>query len=119
MVAILLNPRHLYLVKFFEESGIRVLNSFSALNISSNKLLSTLIMKRAGLEVPKTVLTSKGEIDSLENYNFPVLSKSIYGRGSSGIEIFFNRNRLKEADGNEIYLQEYFIFAYIDEWHTP
>jgi len=44
----LLNPKWLYLVQFFEERGIRVVNSFRTLSISSNKLLSNLIIKKSG-----------------------------------------------------------------------
>jgi len=102
----LLDPKWLYLVQFFEERGIRVLNSFRALSISSNKLLSTLIIKKVGLEIPKTVFIARREMNSLKNFNFPVLLKPIYGR-SSGIEILNANNDLKKVNGNEIYLQEY------------
>jgi len=101
----LLNPRYLYLVQFFEECGIRTLNSFRALSISSNKLLSTLMLKRVGLEIPKTVFISKGEINSLKSFNFPALLKPIYGR-SSGTEVLYTCGDLEKMNGDEIYLQE-------------
>jgi glutathione synthase/RimK-type ligase-like ATP-grasp enzyme len=101
----LLNPRYLYLVQFFEECGIRTLNSFRALSISSNKLLSTLMLERVGLEIPKTVFISKGEINSLKNFNFPALLKPIYGR-SSRIEVLHTSGDLEKVNGDEIYLQE-------------
>jgi len=102
----LLNPKWLYLVQFFEEREIRVLNSFRALSISSNKLLSTLIMKKVGLEIPKTVFISKREINSLKDFNSPTLLKPIYGR-SSGIEILNTSDDLKKVNGDKIYLQKY------------
>jgi len=44
----LLNPKYLYLVQFFEEQGVKTINSFRALSISSNKLLSIASMENAG-----------------------------------------------------------------------
>ncbi|MCD6471674.1 hypothetical protein J7K55_00900 [Candidatus Aerophobetes bacterium] len=102
----LLNPKWLYLVQFFEERGIRVVNSFRALSISSNKLLSNLIIKKIGLEIPKTLFISKREINSLKNFNFPALLKPIYGR-SSGIEIMNASDDLIKVNEDKIYLQEY------------
>ncbi|MGB3477958.1 MAG: hypothetical protein WBB67_02235 [bacterium] len=102
----LLSPKYLYLVQFFEEQGVRTINSFRALSISSNKLLSIASMENAGMTVPKTVFVSREEVDLLKDFKFPAVLKPLYGR-SYGVEI---KNRLEEVkivkeDG--IYLQEY------------
>ena len=104
----LLKPGYLYLVQLLEEQGIKVINPFTALSICSNKMLSTLIMKKAGLKIPKTALISGGEIELVKNFNFPVVVKPIFGR-SSGIEYIERVNDLKNKniDMDDVFLQEY------------
>jgi len=108
----LLKPKYLYLAQLFEEQGTKVINPFRTLSISSNKMLSTLIMKKAGLKVPKTALISGGEIELVKNFNFPVVVKPIWGR-STGIEYIEQVNDLKNIDMDEVFLQEYINGALI------
>jgi len=102
-----LEREYLWLAQYLEEIGIKVINSYRALSLSGNKLISDEIMKQSGLRVPRTVFALKEKIlDNLDNSIFPALVKPLYGR-SKGIIYVNSLQNLKNLRKKWIYLQRF------------
>lgn len=107
LIVRILKPEHLWLAQYLEEKGIPVINSYRALSLSSNKLISDTIMQQAGLKTPKTVFASKEKLlESADGPMFPALVKPLYGR-SNGILHVESPDNLKKLRKRWIYLQKY------------
>jgi len=103
----ILESEYLWLAQYFEEIGIRVINSYKALSLSSNKLISDEIMKQSGLKIPRTVFALKEKIlENVDNSMFPALVKPLYGR-SKGIVYIKSVESLKNLRKKWVYLQEF------------
>jgi len=98
---------YLWLAQYLEEMGIRVINSYKALSLSSNKLISDEIMEQSGLKIPRTVFALKEKIlQNVDGSMFPALVKPLYGR-SKGIIYVKSVDNLKNLRKKWIYLQKF------------
>jgi len=98
---------YLWLAQYLEEIGTKVINSYKALSLSSNKLISDEIMKQSGLKTPRTVFTLKEKIlENVDGSMFPALVKPLYGR-SKGIVYVKSVDNLKNLRKKWIYLQKF------------
>jgi len=98
---------YLWLAQYLEEMGTVVINSYRALCLSSNKLISDEIMKQSGLKVPRTVFALKEKIlENVDGSMFPALVKPLYGR-SKGIIYVKSVESLKNLRKKWIYLQKF------------
>jgi glutathione synthase/RimK-type ligase-like ATP-grasp enzyme len=98
---------YLWLAQYLEKMGIKVINSYQALSLSSNKLISDEIMKQSGLKVPRTVFALKEKIlENVDSSMFPALVKPLYGR-SKGIIYVQSAGNLKNLRKKWIYLQKF------------
>lgn len=103
----ILEREYLWLAQYLEEIGIRVINSYKALSLSGNKLISDEIMEQSGLKVPRTVLALKEKIlENVDSSMFPALVKPLYGR-SRGIMYVKSVDNLKNLRKEWIYLQKF------------
>jgi len=98
---------YLWLAQYLEEIGIKIINSYRALSLSGNKLISDEIMKQSGLKVPRTVFALKEKIlENVDSSMFPALVKPLYGR-SRGIIYVKSVDNLKNLRKKWIYLQKF------------
>jgi len=103
----ILEREYLWLAQYLEEIGIRVINSYKALSLSGNKLISDEIMEQSGLKIPRTVLALKEKIlENVDSSMFPALVKPLYGR-SKGIICVKSVESLKNLRKKWIYLQKF------------
>ncbi|MFQ6066758.1 MAG: RimK family alpha-L-glutamate ligase [bacterium] len=103
----ILEREYLWLAQYLEEMGTVVINSYRALCLSSNKLISDEIMKRSGLKIPRTVFALKKRIlENVDGSMFPALVKPLYGR-SKGIIYAKSVESLKDLRKKWIYLQKF------------
>ncbi|GAI91071.1 unnamed protein product, partial [marine sediment metagenome] len=103
----ILQREYLWIAQYLEEMGVRVINSYRALFLSGNKLISDEIMKQSGLKIPRTVFASKKKIlENVDSSMFPALVKPLYGR-SRGIMCVKSVESLKNLRKKWIYLQEF------------
>jgi len=100
---------YLWLAQYLEEIGTKVINSYKALSLSSNKLISDEIMKQSGLKIPRTVFALKEKIlENVDGSMFPALVKPLYGR-SRGIVYVKSVESLKNLRKKWIYLQKFIL----------
>ena len=98
---------YFWLAQYLEEIGTKVINSYKALSLSSNKLISDEIMKQSGLKTPRTVFALKEKIlENVDSSMFPALVKPLYGR-SKGIIYVKSVDNLKNLRKKWIYLQKF------------
>jgi len=103
----ILQREYLWIAQYLEEMGVRVINSYKALSLSSNKLISDEIMKQSGLKTPRTVFALKEKIlENVDSSMFPALIKPLYGR-SKGIIYVKSVDNLKNLRKKWIYLQKF------------
>jgi len=103
----ILKREYLWLAQHLEEMGIRVINSYRGLSLSSNKLISDEIMEQSGLKIPRTVFALKEKIlENVDSSMFPALVKPLYGR-SKGIIYVKSVDNLKNLRKEWIYLQKF------------
>ena len=103
----ILHREYLWLAQYLEEIGTKVINSYKALSLSSNKLISDEIMKQSGLKTPRTVFALKEKIlENVDSSMFPALVKPLYGR-SKGIIYVKSVDNLKNLRKKWIYLQKF------------
>ena len=103
----ILHREYLWIVQYLEEMGIKVINSYRALSLSGNKLISDEIMEQSGLKIPRTVLALKEKIlENVDSSMFPALVKPLYGR-SRGIMYVKSVDNLKNLRKEWIYLQKF------------
>ena len=103
----ILQREYLWLAQYLEEMGIRVINSYRALSLSSNKLISDEIMEQSGLKIPRMVFALKERIlENVDSSMFPALVKPLYGR-SRGIVYIKSVDNLRNLRRKWIYLQKF------------
>ncbi|MHA1282132.1 MAG: RimK family alpha-L-glutamate ligase [Promethearchaeota archaeon] len=74
--------RGLYICSILETKGYDVINNFTCLNITGNKLLTTLNLLKEGVPTPLTCIAFKEEsaLDAIDNImNYPVVIKPLIG----------------------------------------
>ena len=102
-----------------EEEGIPVVNSYSVISGTEDKLYTTLKLAKAGLPVPKTAVTFSKEasLKAAERLGYPLVIKPIYGswgrmiaramNEESLLEILEFREHMQSPHFKVHYLQEY------------
>ena len=105
----ILHREYLWIVQYLEEMGIKVINSYKALSLSGNKLISDGIMEQSGLKLPRTVFGLKENIlKNADSSMFPALVKPLYGR-SRGIVYIKSVDNLRNLRRKWIYLQKFVL----------
>ncbi|TFF95425.1 MAG: RimK family alpha-L-glutamate ligase [Promethearchaeota archaeon] len=103
------------LLSAIEEYGIRLINSREALEIASDKFLSSIFLENANIATPKTVICEDPEdaLDSFEELGGDVVLKPLFGSKGIGItrlndKAFAENVIYTLAELNEVfYLQEF------------
>ena len=103
------------IIGMFESCGVRVVNSRSCLEASTNKALTSLALAKAGVPTPRTIVCEgyKNAIKAFDNLGGDVVLKPLFGSKGIGVmhlfdegfasNIFYNLERMDEV----FYLQEY------------
>jgi [lysine-biosynthesis-protein LysW]--L-2-aminoadipate ligase len=73
--------KSMHVTALLENSGIRVVNSFSAALVCGNKLLTSIALSKAGIPTPKTVVAFAEEsaIRALDKIGYPSILKPVVG----------------------------------------
>ncbi len=73
--------RTLYSTKYFEERGVRVINSFDAQRMCGDKLLCSLALARLGVPTPRTLVafSPQGAMAAIKELGYPVVMKPTMG----------------------------------------
>ena len=73
--------RSLYSTRYFEESGLRVVNSYAVQDLCGNKVLTTLRLMERGVPTPRTMVafTQESAMRAVEELGYPVVMKPIIG----------------------------------------
>ncbi|MCS7139206.1 MAG: lysine biosynthesis protein LysX [Candidatus Nezhaarchaeota archaeon] len=73
--------RALYLTAIMESVGVPVINSFQTMLICGDKLLTTLMLNKAGVPTPKTYVafTREGALNALNEVGYPAVFKPVVG----------------------------------------
>jgi gamma-F420-2:alpha-L-glutamate ligase len=91
----------LALLRHFERRGIRLVNSSTAIEMVADKLHTMQCLARAGLPVPRTIL-SKFPIDSglvESELGFPVIVKTLKGTRGAGVLKCEDRSQFEDLAG--------------------
>ena len=111
--------RSLFLTKILENFGIRVINTSKVSEVCGNKLVTSMLLARAGIPTPKTYvsLSSDAVIEAANSLGFPVVMKPFVGSWGRMISLARDAQtldtivELKESLQNPIehmyYLQEF------------
>jgi RimK family alpha-L-glutamate ligase len=103
------------ILRALEELGIQLINSREALEIASDKFLSSIFLKKHGIPTPETVICehSNDALDAFEILGGDVILKPLYGSKGIGItrlndkafaeNVIYGLERLNEV----FYLQEF------------
>jgi len=88
---------HASLIRQFELQGYLVINSHAAVHRAKNKVRTLQLLHHYGIAMPKTVvLFGEGNLDEvMHEFKYPVIVKSAYGAGGSGVFIAESRRSLK------------------------
>lgn len=108
---------HASLIRQFELQGYLVINTHSAVHRAKNKVRTLQLLHHYGIPMPKTVvLFGEGNLDHvMHEFKYPVIVKSAYGAGGSGVFIAESRRSLfpvvehllKRSKVEPIKIQEY------------
>src|SRR2546428_3482365 len=73
--------RALHITGLLESKGVRVVNNFQSTIVAGNKLFSTLALEKAGVRVPRTMLsfTPETSLKALEELGYPAVIKPTVG----------------------------------------
>src|SRR5208283_1469614 len=111
--------RSLFLTKILENFGIRVINTSKVSEVCGNKLVTSMMLARAGIPTPRTYvsLSSDAVIEAANSLGFPVVMKPFVGSWGRMISLARDAQtldtivELKESLQNPIehmyYLQEF------------
>ena len=111
--------RSLFLTKILENFGIRVINTSRVSEVCGNKLVTSMMLARAGIPTPRTYvsLSSDAVIEAANSLGFPVVMKPFVGSWGRMISLAKDAQtldtivELKESLQNPIehmyYLQEF------------
>lgn len=89
--------RALYLTKILELNGVNVINPYGVTEVCSNKLLTTLLLVKNGIPMPRTFLTlSPHSVSKVaEGIGFPVVLKPLVGSWGKLISIAKDKDTLQ------------------------
>ncbi|MHA1380544.1 MAG: RimK family alpha-L-glutamate ligase [Candidatus Helarchaeota archaeon] len=111
--------RGLYSTAILENKGYTVVNSYKTSRICGDKLITTLVMVKAGLPVPKTYIafTKESALEALEIIGYPAIVKPIIGSWGrlvallkdreTAMAVLEDRETLGQLYQKIFYLQEY------------
>lgn len=111
--------RALYLTKIIENMGLEVVNSSAVTESCGNKLVTTLILAKAGIPTPKTyvALTPETVAEAAKRLGFPVVMKPLTGSWGRMVSIVRDeealqsivelREQLQNPAEHLYYLQEF------------
>jgi len=73
--------RSLHLTAVLESKGIKVINSFEITKTCGNKLLTTILLSKAGIPTPKTMVafTPETALQTLNEIGYPAILKPVIG----------------------------------------
>ena len=73
--------RNLHLTAVLESKGIKVINSFEITKTCGNKLLTTILLSKAGIPTPKTMVafTPETALQTLNEIGYPAILKPVIG----------------------------------------
>jgi len=73
--------RSLHLTAVLESKGVKVINSFEITKTCGNKLLTTLLLSKAGIPTPKTMVafTPETALQTLNEIGYPAILKPVIG----------------------------------------
>lgn len=73
--------KSLYSNRMLEDAGARVVNSFDALLITGNKILTTSLLAKRGIPTPKTLVSFSKDaaLQSIEEMGYPSVIKPVVG----------------------------------------
>jgi len=93
------------ILRHFESMGIPTINTSNAVEKSSNKYLTYLELIKNEIPVPKTFLTTsyKTALKIIENFDFPIVAKSVYGSGGRGLKLIKSGNEAETYFKNAYY----------------
>lgn len=88
---------HASLIRQFELQGYLVINTHSAVHRAKNKIRTLQLLHHYEIPMPKTVvLFGEGNLDVvMSEFRYPVIVKSAYGAGGSGVFIAESKRSLK------------------------
>ncbi|NQV90044.1 RimK family alpha-L-glutamate ligase [Candidatus Uhrbacteria bacterium] len=88
---------HASLIRQFELQGYLVINTHSGVHRAKNKVRTLQLLHHYGIPMPKTVvLFGEGNLDEvMHEFKYPVIVKSAYGAGGSGVFIAESKRSLK------------------------
>lgn len=118
------SSHHLRILQYLEDLGVFCFQRASTMSISSNKLLTTELLHKAGIPVPKTIYLSehtpvKWVADQL---GFPMVVKPIDGSCGNGVCLVHAEGELKNIvelycqQGRELLAQEYIATSRGRDW---
>ena len=111
--------RGLYSTAILENKGYQVVNSYKTSRICGDKLITTLVLVKAGIPVPKTYVafTKESALNALEEIGYPAIVKPIIGSWGrlvallkdkeAAMAILEDRETLGQLYQKIFYLQEY------------
>ncbi|OQX56643.1 MAG: hypothetical protein B5M53_00445 [Candidatus Cloacimonas sp. 4484_209] len=93
------------ILKHFESMKIPTINTSNAVEISSNKYLTYLELIKNEIPVPKMFLATsyKTAQKIIENFEFPIVAKTIYGSGGRGLKLIKSGNEAETYFKNAYY----------------
>ncbi|MCX8204799.1 MAG: lysine biosynthesis protein LysX [Candidatus Nezhaarchaeota archaeon] len=114
--------RGLYASAFLETCGVRVVNSFAATHVCGDKLLTSLVLFKAGLPTPPfaVAFTAQSALKAIGEIGLPVVLKPIVGSHGRLVSMASNLDIAKalleheEAMGNGLH-RVHFIQRYIEK----
>jgi len=89
-------------IAHLEQNGVPVINGSKATEIETSKALQLLLLKRLGLQFPKTIVVNHISqiLDAASGLEFPIAVKPNIGGAGAGIVRFNSRASLEEAVEN-------------------
>ena len=111
--------RGLYSTAILENKGYPVVNSYKTSRICGDKLITTLVLVKAGIPVPKTYVafTKESALEALEVIGYPAIVKPIIGSWGrlvallkdreTAMAVLEDRETLGQLYQKIFYLQEY------------
>jgi len=108
--------RGLHITAILESKGIKVINKYSTASTCGNKLLSSLLLGKAGIPTPKTLVafTVEETMKALDEMGYPAVIKPVFGSWGRLIAALKDREMAqailehREEMGNPLY-QIYYI----------
>jgi [lysine-biosynthesis-protein LysW]---L-2-aminoadipate ligase len=113
------HTRSFYATRLLEDAGLTVINSHDIVAVCGDKLLTTLALLRAGLRVPRTMVSLSPEhaLEPLADFGLPAVVKPVTGSWgrlaarpadwSAARELLEHRAAMPSPQYGVVYAQEY------------